>query len=193
MQEKQEEWQMRQDREQTQLTLPEIEASSEAAGATASDSLTAESSEDDLISRLYRAEDQGKRASAELQNYRRRSSRELERLLTSQKEAVLRDWLEVVDNMERALETEGSESNPWYRGVKAIYLQMMDLLKRYNVEPMRSEGEIFDPRRHEAVAITRSQSHEEGVVAEVLQTGYTIDDKVLREARVVIVKNDAAG
>jgi len=173
-----------------QLTLPEIERPSEAADTAASGHSSPDEGREELLRRAQRAEDRWKRTAADLENQRRRDGRDRERLLAAQKETVLREWLDVVDNMERALQNRSEERHPWEQGIEAIHQQMMDMLSRHEVTPMRCNGERFDPHRHEAMGTMRDASLRDGIVAEVLQTGYTIEDRVLRAAKVVIVKND---
>jgi len=167
----------------TSLVLPGLrhfESEPEAAPGAAS------GYERELVKRLHEAETGWERAVADLAHQRRHFDRESNRLLSAQKEEMLRDWLEVVDNMDRALTDEPTGAHPWYEGMKAIRAQMLDLLRRHNVEPMHPYGEQFDPHRHEAVGTTRSDSLPSGIVAEVLQTGYIIDERVLREAKVIV-------
>jgi len=144
--------------------------------------------EADLRSRVAELEDRWKRAAAELDNYRKRFDRELARLRQAEREAILREWLPVVDNMERALCAQGAAENPWYEGMEAIYQQMLEVLARFGVRPYVPQGEMFDPRLHEAVAAANLPGEPEGKIVEVVQTGYLLDGKVLRPAKVIAVK-----
>jgi molecular chaperone GrpE len=154
----------------------------------------------EMQQRISVLEDKWKRTSAELENSRRRLTRDYERQRTMDREALLRHWLPVVDNLERALKTGSGIGNPWYEGMRAIYNQMIDVLKTFNVTAFNPKGEQFDPNLHEAVAAVNPSSDgfmkdgstADGGVADVLLTGYTIGDgessRVLRPAKVAVVK-----
>jgi molecular chaperone GrpE len=143
----------------------------------------------DLDTLLAETEDRWKRAAADLENYRKRFQRELERLRRAERETLLLAWLDVVDNMERALGAEGAASNPWFEGMEAIYQQMLSMLKRFGAEPFEAMGQTFDPERHEAVATANAPDQPEGLVVDVTQVGYEMDSKLLRPAKVVPVKH----
>ena len=140
---------------------------------------------------LAEMEDRWLRAAADLDNYRKRFDREIARLRQIDRETVLRAWLEVVDNMERALCADGASSNPWYEGMEAIHQQMLDVLASFGCAPFVPMGEKFDPERHEAVATADLPDQPEGTIVEVTQTGYILDGKTLRPAKVIAVKRDA--
>nr|HID59458.1 nucleotide exchange factor GrpE [Desulfobacterales bacterium] len=141
----------------------------------------------ELKEALAKAEDSRRRAAADLENSRKRFERELERQQALERESILRRWLPVVDNLERALKAEDGRNNPWYLGVEAIYLQMLDILRQFNVQPFAPIGEEFDPERHEAVATVDLTDEPEGKIVEVTENGYMIGDSVLRPAKVVSV------
>jgi len=141
----------------------------------------------ELKEALAKTEDSWKRAAAELDNYRKRFERELARQQSLERESILRRWLPVVDNLERALKVEAGQNNSWYEGVEAIYLQVLDILKQFDVQPFTPIGEEFDPERHEAVATVDLANEPEGKIVEVMENGYMIGDSVLRPAKVVPV------
>jgi len=146
----------------------------------------------DLQQQLKDMEDRWKRAAADLDNYRKRFERELERLRFAERDLVLREWLAVVDNMERALNTEkASDAGPWYQGMQAIYQQMMSVLGLFRVKQFNPKGEPFDPVRHDAVATVNLEDEPEGIIAEVAEPGYTIDGRILRPAKVIPVRHQA--
>ncbi|MCX7012402.1 MAG: nucleotide exchange factor GrpE [Candidatus Sumerlaeota bacterium] len=142
----------------------------------------------ELKARVAELNDRYLRAAADLDNYRKRFNRELERLRRAERENLLLAWLDVVDNMERALTAEGAASNPWFEGMEAIHQQMLGTLKRFGAEPFDARGEAFDPARHDAVAAAHLPGRKEGEIVEVVQTGYTLNGKVLRPAKVIPVK-----
>ncbi len=136
---------------------------------------------------LAAMEDRWKRAAADLDNYRKRYERELSRMRQHDREAVLRDWLEVVDNLERALDASASlPPEILQEGLRMLHKQALDILSRYGVQRMRTVGEPFEPRRHEAVG--QAPGAPEGTVVDEVRPGYLIGDKTLRPAQVIVAK-----
>jgi molecular chaperone GrpE len=125
---------------------------------------------------------------------RRRLQREAERMKVAERDEVLRAWLPVVDNIERALASGWKNEDPLHQGVVAIHKQMMQILKGYRVRRVPGVGvepsEIsFDPHLHEAVATVEERpGQRDGSVAEVMEPGYVIEDRVLRTAKVTTVR-----
>jgi molecular chaperone GrpE len=140
----------------------------------------------DLQAELEQMEDRFKRALADLDNYRKRSARELERLVTERGDAVLRDWLEVVDGVERALQQ--TPDTPLYDGLRAVLEHMDAVLERHGVRRIGERGEPFDPNRHEAVDVRETDEAADRTVVEVLRSGYARGDRVLRPAQVVVAR-----
>jgi molecular chaperone GrpE len=143
----------------------------------------------ELRARVADIEDRWKRAAADLDNYRKRFDRELERLRGAEREAIFRAWLTIVDDLERALCAQGASSNPWYEGMEAIHERMLAVLAQFGVRPFVPQGETFDPACHEAVATANLPDQPEGKIVEVVTTGYLLDGKILRPARVIAVKH----
>jgi molecular chaperone GrpE len=145
-----------------------------------------EAPERDLAAELERMEDRYKRALADLDNYRKRAARELERLATERGDAVLRDWLEVVDGVERALRQK--PENPLYDGLRAVFEQMEAALDRRGVRRVGAVGEPFDPARHEAISVVDTADVPDRTVVDVARSGYMRGDHVLRPAQVVVAR-----
>jgi molecular chaperone GrpE len=133
-------------------------------------------------------EDRYKRALADLDNYRKRSAREADRRVEEGREAVMRDWLEAVDSVERALRME--PTNPLFEGLRAVLEQMEAILARHGVERVGEAGERFDPERHEAIGVQPSHEVPDGTVLEVARSGFRIGDRVLRPAEVVVSRRE---
>ena len=139
----------------------------------------------DQSAELARLEDRYKRALADLDNYRKRSARDVERQVAAERELLLREWLEVVDSVERALRMEHDES-PVLQGLRAVHEQMETLLARHGVERTGTAGEPFDPELHDAVAVRENDEVPDGTILEVARPGYALRDRVLRPAQVVV-------
>jgi molecular chaperone GrpE len=138
-----------------------------------------------LRARLVEAEDRSLRARADLDNYRKRADRELERRVLAERDALLLRWLEVVDSVERALALE-AEHPEAARGLHAVHEQMKTLLARDGVEPIGAPGEEFDPELHEAVLAVPTADRPPGTIVDVARSGYRAGERVLRPAQVAV-------
>jgi len=122
---------------------------------------------------------------AEYQNYRRRTSLELEEAGDRSARKTAAAFLPIYDDLQRALASECSDP-AFYKGVELIQRELMSVFASLKVKPMESKGKIFNPTYHEAVEhITDPQYRKEEIV-EVLQVGFTMDEEVIRHARVVV-------
>jgi molecular chaperone GrpE len=140
-----------------------------------------------LREELARAQDRHRRALADLDNYRKRTERESERRVGEARQALLRDWLEAVDSVERALQLE-----PGDPGLTAVLEQMDAILARYGVSRLDAVGARFDPERHEAISVQHSTDAPDYTVLEVARSGFGVGDgEVLRPALVVVSRRPA--
>jgi len=142
--------------------------------------------ERELEQELAQMEDRWKRALADLDNYRKRTARDTERRVEQSREAQLREWLEVVDSLERALFMQPDD--PVVEGLRAVLEQMEAVLARQGVRRMGAAGEQFDPERHEAVGVRPTTELPDRTVAEVARSGFMLGDRVLRPAEVVVAR-----
>jgi molecular chaperone GrpE len=126
------------------------------------------------------------RAQAEFANYKKRVERDRQQMQQNAKGNVIRRYLEVLDDLERALanQPQDGEGVAWAEGIDLVYRKWLNLLDADDVKPMEVDDQIFDPTMHEAVSQEQSDEHESGEIIEVVQTGYMIGDRVLRPARV---------
>ena len=126
------------------------------------------------------------RARAEFANYKKRMERERDQLRQNLKGDLVKQYLPVIDDLERALKDRPQDGDgaSWADGIELTYRKLLSILETEGVALMQSEGELFDPNRHEAIAQTPSEDHESGQIIEVLQQGYLIGDRVLRPAMV---------
>jgi molecular chaperone GrpE len=137
-------------------------------------------------SQLAACEDRYLRARADLDNYRKRTQRELEQRSRERSEELLRSWLEVVDSIERALALESQPHAA--EELSAVLEQMEGLLARYGVTRLGEVGERFDPELHEAVAVVPEAESEPGTIAAVTRSGYAAGDHVLRPPLVAVAR-----
>ncbi|MDX2473387.1 MAG: nucleotide exchange factor GrpE [Candidatus Krumholzibacteria bacterium] len=128
---------------------------------------------------------------AEMDNLRKRSSRELVQSRKFAQADVLRSFLEVQDNFERALQSVSAEADTdapdsFRQGVEMIHQKINGVLKEKGVTPLEALDATFDPNFHDAVGQLPREGVESGIVIEVVQQGYNFGDMVLRPARVII-------
>tara|TARA_R110002096_G_scaffold423452_2_gene630607 strand:- start:11659 stop:12498 length:840 start_codon:yes stop_codon:yes gene_type:complete len=130
------------------------------------------------------------RTTADLENVRKRSRKEVKDGRLDERGKVLRDMLPVVDNLERAMEhaaqTENEATKSIIEGVQMVLRQFHQALERNNVKALEAVGTPFDPAVHEAVSQAPSADHPPGTVISALQTGYMMEGRLLRPALVVV-------
>ena len=138
---------------------------------------------------LVAVRDKWLRTEAELQNFRRRTQRDLEEARRSAEERALLDLIDFLDDLERALAAArdaGAEAS-WVQGVELVAQRMRDSLARAGVTAVTPVGEPFDPRFHEALVLMPAPAGKQpGTVLHVERTGYRRGDRVLRPARVTV-------
>jgi molecular chaperone GrpE len=140
----------------------------------------------DASAELARMEDRYKRALADLDNYRKRSARDLQTRVEQSRESLLRDWLQAVDSVERALQM--SHGTPAADGLGALLEQMEAILARHGAQRIGAAGEPFDPERHEAIEARPSSDVPDRTILEAVRSGWAIGDHVLRPALVIVAR-----
>lgn len=144
---------------------------------------------DTLLKKYDDLNDSHLRLMAEFDNYRKRTLREKAELIKSGGEAILTDLLPVIDDFERALQTIRVVDNvpTLIEGVELIYSKFMAFLARQGVKPIEAIGKPFDTEMFEAVAtIPAPDESLKGKIVDCVQTGYILNDKVIRHAKVVV-------
>src|SRR5271167_971972 len=135
------------------------------------------------------------RTLADSENARKRIRQQSEESVRIQREAILRDLLPIIDNLERALAAsrEGTDAKTIVDGVEMTVRALIDFLRAQGVTPVQSVGQAFDPNRHEAVDHVASEAHPPNTVVDEFHRGYLIGDRVLRPARVSVAKGGNSG
>lgn len=129
------------------------------------------------------------RLQAEFTNYKRRVEKEKADLYIYGCENLAKDLLPVLDNLERALEATEDKNAGIYKGVELIYQQTLEVFKKHGIQPIETKGVAFDMNKHHAVMTEPCDEDEvKETVAQELQRGYTIDERVLRPAMVKVYK-----
>ncbi|WP_027369314.1 nucleotide exchange factor GrpE [Desulfovermiculus halophilus] len=132
------------------------------------------------------------RVRADADNYRKRMAREKEQHCKFAAQDIIEDLLPVMDNLELAVGhgRKVEACSDLVQGVDMTIQIFLDTLKKHGLEPIQcSEGEPFDPNWHEALAEEPREDLEAGKVCQVMQTGYTYKDRVVRPAKVMVSKN----
>lgn len=135
---------------------------------------------------LAAMEDRWRRALADLDNFRKRTARELQRQREDERARVAVEWLPVLDNLELALEHAKSDSDPVVQGIRAVRDQALAVLERLGFPRRDDAGQPFDPARHEAVSTVVDENTPPGTVVHVVRPGYGDDEHTLRPAAVVV-------
>ncbi|MEW5910275.1 MAG: nucleotide exchange factor GrpE [Thermodesulfobacteriota bacterium] len=155
----------------------------------------------DLKNQLERAEKESRenyerllRVSAEFENYKKRSAREMDEFRKFSNESLLRDFLVVADSLERAIHST-SERNDTRQsileGIQLVISEIHKIFARFSVKPISALNAPFDPTFHQAVVHETTDAYSENTVIKELQKGYLIHDRLLRPAMVVVSKSDS--
>ncbi len=170
---------------------------------TAESEETATEAEDpvvDLEEKLHLAETEAQenydrflRLSAEFENFKKRTTREINDFRKYANEALIREFLSVVDNLERALQSSdnGSETDAGVlEGVAMTHREILKIFEKFNVQPVASLDQPFDPKFHQAVMQESVEGKPDNIVTQELQRGYLMHDRLIRPAMVVVSKTE---
>lgn len=126
------------------------------------------------------------RALADFSNLKRRLERDQVQMQEDASGAIIKKFLDVLDDLELALKNSPKEGEgaAWANGLELIYRKLQTALENQGVRVMETEGQLFDPHFHEAISQEPSDNHQRDEIIEVLKPGYLIGDRVLRPALV---------
>jgi molecular chaperone GrpE len=140
----------------------------------------------ELGQKLIEANDKYVRIYSEYENYRKRTTMEKADLILNGAKDTIKAILPVVDDFERAL-AHIADDDASKEGVQLIYNKMMKVLEQRGLKPMEAKGQKFDENLHEAVTqFPAADESQKGMVVDVIEKGYYLNDKVLRYAKVVV-------
>ena len=131
------------------------------------------------------------REKAELENFKKRLTKEKEDFVQFANERLLKELIQIEDNLERALEVPNATFESLKEGVEMIQKQFTTFLKNQKAESIEALGKPFDPNLHEVLNQQESEEHEENTVIQEYSKGYTLNGRILRSAKVVIAKKPA--
>ena len=143
-----------------------------------------------LGKRIKELEEALLRNQAELMNYKKRKDEETNRILKYAEEDVLKGFLPILDNFERAINMDNDnlddEVSKFLEGFKLMHKQIKELLLKFEVSEIDALDKEFDPATSQAVIVDKDENKESGIVLEILQKGYMYKDRVLRTAMVKV-------
>jgi molecular chaperone GrpE len=158
----------------------------------------AETVEDAPAAKLQAAEEQARenydrllRVSAEFDNYKKRTTREMQDVVKYATEKMAKELLIVVDNLERAIEAAGADrtdDDPLVKGIHLTLSEVLKILEQHKVQPIQALGQPFDPAFHQAMMQAEVDDKPSNTVVREMQKGYVMHDRLLRPSMVVVSK-----
>ena len=155
-----------------------------------------DNNESDTQNEIKVLKDQLLRSLAENENLRKRTAKEIEQIKKYGHISLLRDFLNVVDNLERAVKSSTSENQTesgmknLVDGIEIVLKEMKSLLDKNQIKKIEPLHEKFDYNFHQAMFEAPSSDHEEGSIIEVVQPGYVLHDRLIRPAMVGVSKGE---
>lgn len=131
------------------------------------------------------------RAKAELENVRRGAQRDVEKAHKFALERFCQELLPVKDSLEmgiQAAQSEGADVATIREGTELTLKMLIDVMNKFDIEEVDPQGEAFNPELHQAMSMQESAEHEANTVLAVMQKGYTLNDRLIRPAMVVVSK-----
>lgn len=128
------------------------------------------------------------RLQADFVNFKKRSEKEKESSIAYGVESFVCELLPIMDNFQRALDSEMDKESGFFKGVEMILNQLKTLLINKGIEEIDDLGNDFDPNIHNAISMEESEEYKAGKVISVLQKGYKFKDKIIRPSMVIVSK-----
>jgi molecular chaperone GrpE len=127
------------------------------------------------------------RLAADFENFKKRAAQELDKRATAQKDALVRDLLPIIDNLERALASAAAASvGHMYDGIQITWQQLIQVMREHGFEMREDIGEPFDPKYHDAVSTRSEPARPHHMILEVWQRGWLRGKDLFRPAKVVV-------
>ncbi|OGX38236.1 MAG: nucleotide exchange factor GrpE [Omnitrophica WOR_2 bacterium RIFCSPHIGHO2_02_FULL_52_10] len=148
-----------------------------------------------LIEEAAKYKDQYVRLYAEFENARKRMEREKQDFIRYANEELIVEFLNILDNLERSVESARAnhqDYNAFVKGIELVMAHIHDMLKKSGVKPIEAKGKMFDPHSHEVLMQEETDKHEDGLVLEEFQKGYSLGGRVVRTAKVKVAKKKQA-
>ena len=184
------------DQEQDQKTSSVNKNGSKQDDSISKNAEDTDNNESDTQEEIKDLKDQLLRSLAENENLRKRTAKEIEQIKKYGHISLLRDFLNVVDNMERAVKSSASENQTesgmknLVDGIEIVLKEMKSLLDKNQIKKIEPIHEKFDYNFHQAMFEAPSSDYKEGVIIEVVQPGYVLHDRLIRPAMVGVSKGE---
>ena len=133
--------------------------------------------------------DRAARIQAEFENFRKRNAKAQEEYREYALADALKALLPILDSLDNALKTSAASLEDFHSGIELIDKQFHDALAKLGVQPVRTEGQPFDPNLHQAIQVVDTDEAEDNHVLDELQRGYKLKDRLLRPAMVRVARN----
>lgn len=157
--------------------------------AAAEEALEPTEAELALAAKVTETEERLKRLQADFENFRRRTRQEKDELANMVTQDIIKDLLPMIDNFERAIAAEATDTASFQQGIEMIYKQLMEILAGKGMEVINTADAKFDPNFHQAVMRVQNPELEDDTIAMELQKGYMVKGKVVRPSMVQVVSN----
>ena len=174
----------------TEEVQPEVETGSEAGGQRETAGSLAEitADRDRLVREKAELQDLLQRRQAEFENFRRRVEKERSELFEFAAMDTVKALLPILDDLERALKVESADKE-YARGMELIYQRLYEALKKLGLEPLSTEGTLFNPHIHHAVEMVDTTEHPDQTILDEYQRGYKFKGRLLRPAMLKVAVN----
>ena len=149
---------------------------------------TKQTKNEDFESQLQEIQDKHLRLKAEFDNFRRRKSEEISKLLQYDGENVIRSFLPIVDDLERMINSSESSNESIRDGISLVQSKINKYFETINIEPFGSEGDKMDPEIHDAMLTQTDEDKDDDIILSVFEKGYKYREKVIRHAKVIVNK-----
>ena len=149
---------------------------------------TKQTKNEDFESQLQEIQDKHLRLKAEFDNFRRRKSEEISKLLQYDVENVIRSFLPIVDDLERMINSSESSNESIRDGISLVQSKINKYFETINIEPFGSEGDKMDPEIHDAMLTQTDEDKDDDIILSVFEKGYKYREKVIRHAKVIVMK-----
>lgn len=172
-------------------TIPESEAAPEQAQTIAIEECeTLKKQLEEAQAQAAEYKDGWQRAVADFSNYKKRIERENEQVYQNAVAGIVKRYLPIMDDLERALQICPTDDNgaAWTEGLELIYRKLQGILEAEGIQRIEAEGQMFDPNFHEAISHEPGNEHESGRIIAVVQHGYMLGERVIRPALVRVAQ-----
>ena len=139
-------------------------------------------------SELNTLKDKHIRLKAEFENFRRRKSEEISKLLQYEGENVIKGFLPILDDIDRMINTDNTSEKSLKDGMVLMDSKIQKYFETLEITPFGDKGDLMNPEIHDAMLTQEDENFEDGAILEVFEKGYRYRDKVIRHAKVIVNK-----